>query len=97
MKTDEMLLKVDSWRIKIENRDGMITQAFEPAWEKVNNSVRIYKNRGGPVTLQLRTRTPLTRSGRGKLRHMLAHVELTTDEAKELIRALTTMIAECQG
>lgn len=95
MKNDELLLKVDSWRMKIEDRNDMVTTAFEPAWEKINNSLRVFhKNHGGPVALQLRTRTPLTRSGRGKLHHMLAHVELTRDEAKELICALSTIIAE---
>lgn len=89
MATNKTLLKVDSWRMKIEDQEGQINLPFESPWEK--NSVRVYKKRGGPVTLQLRTHAPITRQGRGKLRYMLAHVELTTDEAKELIRALTTL------
>lgn len=96
MKADETLLKVDSWRIKIEDRDEMINQAFESTWAK--NSVRVYEcfKEQKLVALQLRTHAPITRRGR-KPRHMLAHVALTTEEAKELIRALTTIIAECQG
>lgn len=91
MKTDEMLFKIDSWRIKIEDQGKKpLSETFEPIKEK--NSVRVLKRSGGPISLQLRAYSPITK--KGGCRHMLAHVELTVDETKEVIRALTNLIAE---
>lgn len=59
--------------------------------------VRIYGNSPSDIVLQIRTIGSITRTGRGKIRKMYAHVCLERDDINAVINVLTNLRAELKG
>lgn len=89
-KYHEMFIKINPARIKIEDHSDRV---MESKREEYKNTFRAYGTNTGRIAIQTRTHAPLTRRAR-KAIDMLAHVELTKDEAKELIAVLNALITE---
>lgn len=56
-------------------------------------AVRAYHSAPGIMTLQIRSQSPTTDSGRGKVRNMIANAPMSPDEVRQLRDALNAFLA----